>query len=70
MSQMEWTAEKFPLERTEDLPRFQQKEQRLDFEVKMVVKKILIQKPSQSMDCSGWAKSDLRPENNKNQVEW
>jgi len=70
MSQMGWTAEGFPLERTEDLPRFQQEEQKLDFGVKMVVERILTQKPSQSMDCSGWAKSDLIPENNKNQVEW
>jgi len=66
---MEWTVEGFPLKRTEDLSRFQQEEQKLDFEVKMVVKKILTQKPSQSIDCSRWAKSNLVPENNKNQVE-
>ena len=70
MSQIGWIVERFLLERIEDLPRFQQKEQKLDFEVKMVVEKILTQKPSQSIDCSGWAKSDLRPENNKNQAEW
>ena len=70
MSQIEWTAEDFQLERTKDLPRFQQEEQKLDFRVKIVVKRILTQKPSQSMDCSRWAKSDLIPENNKNQAEW
>jgi len=53
MSQMGRTAEGFPLERMEDLPRFQQEEQKLDFGVKMVVERILTQKPSQSTDCSG-----------------
>jgi len=69
MSQMGWTTEGFLLERIKDLLRFQQKEQKPDFEVKVVVKKILTQKSSQSTDYSRWAKSDLRPENNKNQVE-
>jgi len=67
---MGWTTEGFPLERIKNLPRFQQKELKLDFEVDMVVEKLLTQKPSQSMDCSGWAKSDLISENNKNQAEW
>ena len=40
------------LERTEDSPRFQQEEQKLDFGVRMVVERILTQKPSQSTDCS------------------
>jgi len=32
---------------------FRWREQKPDFEVKMVVEKILTQKPSQSTDCSG-----------------
>ena len=67
---MGWTAEGFRLEKMEDLPRFQQEEQKPDFGVKIVVEKILTQQPSQSTDCSGWAKSDLILENNKNQAEW
>jgi len=70
MSQIGWTAEGFLLERTEDLPGFQQEEWKLDFGVEMVVERILTQKPSQSTDCSGWAKSNLIPVNNKNQAEW
>ena len=50
MSQIGWTVEGFLLERIEDLPRFQQEEQKPDFGVKMVVERILTQKPSQSTD--------------------